>query len=98
MNKQHNKAKHAEVKTPFLSRQWVRRCEKNCLPQAAKQQDESQAVLPAAPRGGCSLWILLDEPGFTRVATGDPIAARPCNPRAAKTVETPAATLSRVLD
>ena len=45
-----------------------------------------------------SLLTLLDAPDFTRLATGNPKAGRPCHPGAAETVETPGGTLSWVRD
>ena len=46
----------------------------------------------------CSLLTLLDEQSLPVWQREPPKATRPGNPKATETVETPAATLSRVLD
>jgi hypothetical protein len=45
----------------------------------------------------CSRLTLLDEPPLPIWQREPPKAARPCNPKAAEAVETPAATFNRVL-
>ena len=62
--------------------------------------NRSQGQEDCAGIRGEQMWLLtlLSEPVFTRSPAGAPKAALPHSPRAAEPVETPAATLSWVLD